>query len=63
MLSDEQITKFQLLYKNRFGKEISREEAYEQGAKLLRLIELIFAPMTENEYKQLQKRRKETGDL
>jgi hypothetical protein len=31
MLSDEQIKKFQMLYKNRFGKEISREEAYEKG--------------------------------
>jgi len=63
MLSDEQITKFQTLYKNRFGKEISREEAYEQGAKLIRLVELVYKPMTEDEYKQLQKRRKETGDL
>jgi hypothetical protein len=60
MLSDEQIRKFQILYKNRFGKEISREEAYEKGAKLTRLVELIYKPMTEDEYKQVQKRRKET---
>ena len=60
MLSDEQIKQFQILYKNRFGKEISREEAYEKGAKLLRLVELIYKPMTEDEYKQLQKRRRET---
>ena len=63
MLSDEQIRKFQMLYKNRFGKEINREEAYEQGAKLIRLVELIYKPMTEDEYRKLQKRRKETGDL
>jgi len=63
MLSDEQITKFQTLYKNRFGKEISREEAYEQGAKLIRLIELTYKSMTEDEYKQLQKRREETKNL
>jgi hypothetical protein len=61
MLSDEQIKKFQILYKKYFGKEISQEEAYEKGAKLLRLVELIYKPMTEDEYKQLQKRRKETG--
>ena len=60
MLSDEQITKFQTLYKNRFGKNISREEAYEKGAKLIRLVELIYKPMTEKEYKMVQKRRKET---
>ena len=63
MLSDEQITKFQTLYKNRFGREISREEAYEKGAKLIRLVELIYKPMTEAEYKQLQKRREETKNL
>ncbi len=61
MLSDEQIKQFQILYKNRFGKEISREEAYERGAKLIRLVELIYKPMTEDEYKQLQKRRKDTN--
>lgn len=60
MLSDEQITKFQRLYKNHFGKEINREEAYEKGAKLIRLVELIYKPMTEKEYKMVQKRRKET---
>jgi len=60
MLSDEQIKQFQILYKNRFGKEISREEAYEKGVKLVRLVELIYKPMTEDEYKQLQKRRRET---
>ncbi len=57
MLSDEQITKFQTLYKSRFGKEISQEEAYEQGAKLIRLVELIYKPITETEYKILQERR------
>jgi len=60
MLSDEQIKKFQSLYKKRFGKEISQEEAYEKGAKLIRLIKLVYKPMTESEYKQLQKRRKDT---
>ena len=63
MLSDEQITKYQTLYKKRFGKEISRGEAYEQGAKLIRLIELIYKPMTEAEYQKLQERRRQTGDL
>ena len=63
MLSDKQITEYQTLYKNRFGKEISREKAYEQGIKLIRLIELIYKPMTKNEYKQLQERRKKINGL
>ena len=62
MLSDEQIEKFQKLYKKHFGKVISREEAYEQGVKLIRLIELVYKPMTEKEHKIVQKRRKETAD-
>ena len=63
MLSDEMITKYQGLVKQRFNREISREEALENGAKLLRLVELIYKPMTEDEYKQLQERRRETSGL
>ena len=63
MLSDEQIVKYQTLYKNRYGKEISQEKAYEQGANLIRLVKLIYQPMTEAEYQELQERRRETGDL
>jgi len=63
ILSDKKIADFQAIYKARFGKEISREEAIEKGIKLLRLIEIIYKPMTEKEYQQLQERRKQTGDL
>lgn len=63
MLSDEQITSFKTLYKNHFGKDISREEAYEKGTRLIRLVELIYKPMTEVEYQKLQERRRKTDDL
>lgn len=63
MLSDKQITKYQTLYKNRYGKEISRREAYEKGVKLMRLVEITYKPMTEAEYQELQERRRQTGDL
>lgn len=59
MLSDEQIKKFQMLYKTRFGKDLSKEDALEKGIKLIRLIELIYRPMTATEYKELQERRQE----
>lgn len=61
-LSDKQITDFQTLYKNRFGKEISRKQAREKGVKLIRLVELIYEPMTKTEYRKLQKRRRETSN-
>jgi len=63
MLSDKQITKYQTLYKNRFGKDISRKEAFDMGVKLIRLVRLIYKPMTENEYQKLQERRRQTSDL
>ena len=62
MFSNEQIAKFQTLYKNRFGKEITREEAYEKGIKLVQLMKLIHKPMTEEEYQELSERRRETSD-
>ena len=63
MLSDEQVTKFQALYKKQFGKEISKEEALEKGVKLVRMMQLIYKPMTEAEYQKVQERRRQTGDL
>jgi len=62
MLTDDQIKTYQVLYKNRFNREISQAEAIEKGTKLLRLVELIYVPMTEEECKRLQKRRQETRD-
>lgn len=63
MLSDEQIKQFQALYQRRFGVVISREKTLEQGTKLIRLIGLIYQPMTEKEYQKLQNRRKTTFNL
>lgn len=42
MLSDIQIQNYQKLHKNRFGGEISREEAREQGERLIRLVKAIL---------------------
>ncbi|MEO5646499.1 MAG: hypothetical protein ABIO57_01880 [Candidatus Paceibacterota bacterium] len=44
VLSDEHIKEFQQLYKEHFGVEISKEDAYENGTKLLHLISLIYRP-------------------
>ncbi len=50
VLSDEQIKKFQNIYKDKFGKEISKEDAYEKGIKLLRLLHIIYKPMTQDDF-------------
>lgn len=61
MLTTDQVTKFQMLYEKHFGKKISREEAYEQGVKLMRLVQLTYKPMTKEEYKNIQKERNQNG--
>lgn len=63
VLSDEDIVKFQALYKSEFGMEISREDAYEKGIKLLRLMSVVYKPMTEEEYERIQKHRIDTLPL
>jgi hypothetical protein len=60
VLSDEDILKFQALYKGEFGMDISREDAYEKGIKLLGLMSAVYKPMTDEEYKFIQKHRKDT---
>lgn len=59
-ISDKDIAEFQRLYRNRYGREISKEKAYEQGLKLLRLLKRIYKPMTEKQFDAIQTRRAET---
>lgn len=54
MLTDEQITNFQTLYRNRFGKEISRADALDGGIKLIRLMRIIYKPITEEEFNKFK---------
>ena len=61
-LTEEDITKFQRLYKKHFRVEISRTRAREEGIKLVRLMRLIYKPMTKAEYDRLQQRRKKDSD-
>ncbi len=50
MLSDKQLEAFQEIYKKKFDKEISKQEAYEKGIKLVRLLQIIWKPMTQEEF-------------
>jgi len=40
-LSKEAIEEYKQIYKKKFGEEISDQEAYEQGCRLIRLIKLV----------------------
>ncbi len=58
-LTKAQLKKYRELYKERFGFDISKEEACEKAENLVRMVELVYKPMTKQELKQLQNRRKE----
>ena len=47
-LTDSDIIKFQEIYLDQFGEEISKEEAFDQGMSLLTLISEICNPETED---------------
>lgn len=50
VLSEGDIIKFQTIHREVFGTEISKEAAYEQGIKLVRLMSIIYKPMTQQEF-------------
>ena len=41
-LSKEAIEEYKQIYKKEFGEEISDQEAYEQGSRLIRLLETLY---------------------
>jgi hypothetical protein len=51
IFSDEKIIEFQEIYKEHFGTKISKENARENGIKLLQLISIIYRPNTERKPK------------
>lgn len=63
VLTDADIAKFQALYRSEFGKEISAEQAYEQGIKLVRLMSAVYRPMTKEQFEKIQKHREATLPL
>lgn len=58
-LSDEHINSFQMLYKKRFGKDISKEDARNKGIKLLRLMFLTYRPMTQEQFEAVKARQQQ----
>ena len=52
-LSEENIEKYQKLYRARFGKDVDREQVINDGLSLLRLVKLVYKPITKVEYEQV----------
>jgi len=63
MISEKTLGEFKEIYKKRFDIELLEQDALEKSTKCLRLVELVYKPITVEDYDKLQKRRKETGDI
>lgn len=54
VISDAQLEAFIQLYKSHYGVAISKEAAYEQGVKLLVMLEYIYQPVSKSVYDSVQ---------
>ena len=54
-LTDRQIEEFKELYYQRFGVNISNEDARELGLQLIGLIRAAYKPIRKDEYEEVQK--------
>ena len=53
-LTKEQIDKYRKIYRNKFGREISHEEAYDSATKLVQLMKVIYRPITQESVDELK---------
>lgn len=61
MLEDEQIIKFQQLSRAHFAEEMSSADAMEKGLQLVRLMRLVYKPITYADLSRVLQRRKNIG--
>lgn len=63
MLTEADITKYQKLYKARFGKDIERHTSRDQLSKLVRQMEIVYQPITVTDLENLIIKDAEAGSL
>lgn len=62
MISKEAFDEFKAIWKRNFGEDISDAKALESATKLVRLMEIIYRPMTREQFEAGEKRRKELAE-
>lgn len=55
MLTNKQIEKFQAIFRELNGIEISKQEALLEGEKLVRLMRVIYQPITKKQHAEIEK--------
>lgn len=61
-ITDKELDKFCRIYKKRFGRAITREQAREQGSSLLRLMKVVYQPVTQKQVDDLNTRDSKAVD-
>lgn len=62
-IKKEHVDKFISVYEKTFQEKVSYQEAFEQCLQLVLLLSAIYHPMTPEDFKRVQDRRRKTGDL
>ena len=62
-LTDEDIEEFQDIYERKFGKCIEKAEAHAKAISLIRLMQIVYRPLTDEEERIVQKARKQAETL
>jgi len=62
-ISEAQLISFKALYKQHFGEELSQEDALEKALKLVRMMQLVYKPITKDQYQQIIKRQQQICNL
>lgn len=61
MLTPERVAEFKELCKKELGLELTDEQAYDYAIKFLRMMEIVYRPMTKADMAAVEARRKELG--
>jgi len=59
MLTDKQLDKFKAPYKAHFGEDLGPEDVYEKATKLVRMMQIVYKPMTKAQHERVKARQKE----
>jgi len=55
MLTENQTTQFQEIYRKHFGKNVSKEEAQDKGIKLVNLMRVVYSPLSKEKFEELKR--------
>ena len=60
-INQKDIDEYRKVYKEKYGKDISNFEAREQLSKLVRMLEIVYQPITKEELKAFNSNKNKTN--